>query len=485
LEYANSFQPDVAMPQCLDISSSDSDLRLLANVYHDLFVSEFPDANERESLENMIDYLRQRSAGWYGKNNYHILMVLDDGEPCGMAISDYLAEPNTGVIEFLAVSRRARARGHGRFLLDATEERLSKDALSASKAQLDYIVAEMNDPFRPGSLDDAYDPFVRAEVWAKWRYARLDFPYLQPALSPRQQPVTNLMLIGKSFGLGDAESVSSELTKTILREYMRWAMRIEEPDTSPEYLQMAAFLSQRPAIRLSSLSRYVGKDPHQPLTIEAVTEPDQPDLQGVLRVYEAAFPSGPANLEADGIRQMLARHLSVIPDERYHLWAARATPSSPVEGCASFFAFPDFGFGGYVALSGSLRGKKYLRSIIALLEQRMLRDFPRSRGWYIECAPATAPVFAKLGFDSIALPYRPPRLDHASDAREMPPLILMYKEFGRRFAAPALATADLLEAVALIFERVYGLAKAECSSAVAELASAARRSGSEFAPFAK
>ena len=472
------------MPQCYDISSSDSDLRLLEKAYHDLFVSEFPDANERESLENMIDYLRQRSAGWYGKNNYHIVMVLDGGEPCGMAISDYLAEPNTGVIEFLAVRGRARSKGFGRFLLDATEERLSKDARSAGKPLLDHIVAEMNDPFRPGSLDDAYDPFVRAELWAKWGYAMLDFPYVQPALSPSQQPVTNLMLMAKSFGRGDAQPLSSELAKTILREYMRWAMRIEKPETSPEYRQMAKFLSAREAIPLSSLSRYVGKDPARPLAVHAITTVDDSDLQAVLRVYQTAFPSGPANLEADGLRQALARHLKAVSDERYHLWAARATPGAPVEGCASFFAFPQFGFGGYVALSGSLKGRGYLRLITALLEQRTLRDFPQARGWYIECAPATAPVFVKLGFDSIALPYRPPRLPHASDDGEMPPLILMYKEFGRRFARPSLAVADLLAAVALIFERVYGVAKAECASAVAELASSARRSGSETVPFA-
>src|SRR5262245_18719712 len=127
------------MPHCYDISNSDSDLRLLEQAYREVFVPEFTDPNERESLENMINYLRQRSAGWYGKNNYHILLVLDDGKPCGMAVADFLAEPNAGVIEFLTIGRQARGRGLGRFLLDAIEEKLATDARSAGKGRLDYI----------------------------------------------------------------------------------------------------------------------------------------------------------------------------------------------------------------------------------------------------------------------------------------------------------------------------------------------------------
>jgi hypothetical protein len=140
------------------------------------------------------------------------------------------------------------------------------------------------------------------------------------------------------------------------------------------------------------------------------------------------------------------------------LWALRVSAAHPVSGIASFFSFPGAGFGGYLALGEGLRGTGRLRPLLARMEEQMLRDFVNARGWYIECATEdVADLFARMGFCEVALAYRPPPLDAESEVPldQAPVILLMYKQFGRRFTEPSLTRADLLSAMSVIFRVVY------------------------------
>ncbi|HYS41205.1 MAG TPA: hypothetical protein VEO01_36790, partial [Pseudonocardiaceae bacterium] len=73
-----------------DLTDSTDDIATLTRFYETLYVGEFPDPDERESLANMIDYLGRRARGWYGRNNYHVLLATGaDGRPVGASIVDY------------------------------------------------------------------------------------------------------------------------------------------------------------------------------------------------------------------------------------------------------------------------------------------------------------------------------------------------------------------------------------------------------------
>ena len=70
--------------QFRELSAAPDDLILLRRFYQDVYVFEFPDADERESLENMERYLELKRQGWYGENSYHVVLVLDtDGTVIG------------------------------------------------------------------------------------------------------------------------------------------------------------------------------------------------------------------------------------------------------------------------------------------------------------------------------------------------------------------------------------------------------------------
>jgi GNAT superfamily N-acetyltransferase len=188
-------------------------------------------------LENIREYLWKKRSGWYGLNNYHVLTLYQDDVPVAVAICDYLAEPNTGIIEFLTVNAKWRKQGAGRAILDWTETVLRQDAVRAGK-DLDWILAEMEDPLLVKWQGEGMDPVARASIWDLWGYAKLDFRYLQPSLGPGKKAVEHLLLMGKAMRESGQKQISNTVLLQALRGYMRWAMRIEEPEKNPEYVRI-------------------------------------------------------------------------------------------------------------------------------------------------------------------------------------------------------------------------------------------------------
>jgi GNAT superfamily N-acetyltransferase len=238
-----------------ELDASPEGRAALRRFYNALYVAEFPDPHERESLANMARYLELKERGWYGANNYHVLLMQQGGKVAGGSVFDYLAKPNAGVIEFLFTRPDRRRRGLGRALLDATSRVLERDARAAGRP-LRAVVGEMNDPLRGAATPDNMDPFERAEIWGKWGFARLDFPYVQPALSRRQKPVDCLALMAR-LRRGTRPQVSGSWVMSVVGEYLRWAMRIPQPSRNPQYRAMARFARRHPRVPLVPLQRYV------------------------------------------------------------------------------------------------------------------------------------------------------------------------------------------------------------------------------------
>src|SRR5580704_19638027 len=199
-----------------DISDEPDDLDLLSRFYDDLYVAGFPDPNERESLANMKRYLKLRREGWYGENCYHIILALDGDRTVAASVSDYLATPNCGVIEFLLVAESLWGTGIGKKLHAATIEALDGDARRVGRDGVNGIVIELNDPFRVAARDDNFDPFERALIWDRWGYGRLCFPYVQPALSDKQEPVICLLLAMKPVAPNFRYKVPPSLVSDVL-----------------------------------------------------------------------------------------------------------------------------------------------------------------------------------------------------------------------------------------------------------------------------
>ena len=246
--------------QFKELFSGNDDLKLLRHFYDNIYVAEFPDPNERESYANIVTYLR---AAGSRESGYHVVLAIAGGSPAGCTITDYFASSNTGVIEFLVVAPEMRGRGIGSQLLRDAEERLSADAEQRGHT-LAFIAAEINDPFESACTPDNVDPFERARWWGRRGYEKLGFPYVQPALSPQQQPARNLMLAAKLFSGKPSNAVPAAAVDGFVRDYLIYAMRIDDPVSSPEYVEMARFLHSRPAVSLIPMLSYAAEDRSAP-----------------------------------------------------------------------------------------------------------------------------------------------------------------------------------------------------------------------------
>jgi GNAT superfamily N-acetyltransferase len=457
--------------------TSETDLALLRSFYEEIYQVVFPNPDERESFESLISYLRDaddaghehEGAGRVPRPNgtarydYHVVVMLAGGEPIGGSIFDYFADPNCGVIEFLCVGPTSRRSGYGRQLLEHTESILRSDAKRRG-TELGWIIAEMDDPFTCGTGAGDFDPFARALVWHRWGYGVVDFPYVQPALSAAQQPVRTLLLMAKppcapaggrpTFG---TDRIPGEVLTAALHEYLRWAMRIVEPASNPEYRRMVAHLVGRDAVALIRLDEYIGEPSEQRLVIKEVVDAEDPALDDAVAVYATVFTDPAEAVPAASLRGSVSRRAGPSAGCVHHLWAVYGESGQPCEGMASFFTLPSSGFGGYVALTGSVRGQGLLGPLLRMMERRMVRDDPSNAGWYIECGEHTDRAkFARYGFRTLAVDYHQPLIPRSASAESAGlALHLLYKPFGRVYGDGSLRSADLLAAVGDILRSVY------------------------------
>lgn len=239
----------------LEINDQPDSFELFKEFYDSVYVSEFPDPDERESLTNIFEYLSRKRTGWYGANNYHVLLATVEDRPVGCTIADYLVEPDAATLEFLTVSPPWRRCGIGKALRSRMENLLADDAKRANK-HLDYVVAEMNDPRRTDLAADNMDPVERALLWHHWGYRVIDFDYIQPALSPMQAPVRTLRLIVRIRAALDQDRIPAARLLSIVANYLRWAMRIDQPEQAPEFQEMVRSLLGGRQVAVLNLATY-------------------------------------------------------------------------------------------------------------------------------------------------------------------------------------------------------------------------------------
>lgn len=461
------------------MTDSAEDCRRLDQFYEQLFIPCFPDPNERESLENMKAYLTAKRNGWYESlgemNCYHILLGDMDGRAVAAAVFDYLAGPNVGILEFILVSEEMRGQGIGSRMHRQVEEVLRKDALRAGHASLDGIVIEMNDPFQVELATDNVDPFERARMWGQWDYEVMEFPYVQPALSEDQGPVTYLLLCVRRTSAMWQTSIPGRTVAQIVFGYLKWAMRIDDPDQDPEYQKMAAAIALQTDVTLTPLQTYVGYDPGAPFDILPVTDSQTNEFADAISVYERSFPDSDTKIDSRLFSETLARLNNHQDGLHYHFWAVRDPDSQAIAGMASFFTLSQVGFGGYLAFVEPLLGTGRCRLIVPRIEEQMVRDQAGIEGWYIECEPDSKQyaIFERLGFQKVPIHFHQPCLStidkFASPSAKEAEMALMYKTFGRRthnrIEDPAVVQRDLID----IFRKVYRLSFEDATQRAADI----------------
>jgi GNAT superfamily N-acetyltransferase len=456
---------------------------LLAAVYDETYVRQFPNPAEREPLSYFVERLRAKADDGA---DFFVLLALVDGRPVGASFFNFVRSERVGFLEFIVVDPTQQGRGTGGALLKATERRLHDASQAICGQPLSLIFAEMDDPFSAESDRTVFNPIDRAVVWSNWGYSLVDVDYVQPPLEVGGSFVECLCLIAK---VPSATKNPPSLPRGDLLDAMRAIFETCFTDLDPASLESVMGRMGRTAaegqVPLKALDSYVGRSRSKGLSIHAIESEDDPALTPLLRLYEQTFSSPDVAVESQSFRSLIRGtepngSIQDTPDSFYHLWAVHGddVDAQRPDGLASFFTTPSCGFGGYVALGERLIGTGRYRQLLARREEQMMIDCPSIRGWFIECKGVTErDIFLHLGFRELAVEYRQPSL--LGDTTSAVPLHLLYKSFGRMYE-PRLSYEELATSLTDIFTVVYGLPKLEAETQVAAIVGDAAHASARF-----
>jgi hypothetical protein len=269
------------------------------------------------------------------------------------------------------------------------------------------------------------------------------------------------MLLGKSI-VPHAGHWSGGVVEAVLRDYLVYAMRIEKPDDDACFAAMAAWVANAGEVRLESLASYLGRD--KSVAWQEVRDRRDPAFARAMKMYKDFFKDRDISISEEDFAHFLDEKRRADLRYAYHLWVAPSSFGDGVDALASFFTLGHCGFGGYALrrrIHGTERGKPTSGAVaLAAVEERMRRDNPTIKGWFIECDPGGAEypstVFYRHGFREVALEYRQPPLPGVPCEFESARVLrLLYKPFGAPFGEPELSAKDFLAAVEDIFAVVY------------------------------
>ncbi len=219
-------------------------LRLLSQFYVDVYLDNFPDPNERETLDNFLMYLQNDASGKNGKNHYHILIATLNDEIVGGIIGDYFHEINSGVFEFLVINEKLRRKRAGSRLIEEMENIFNIDARKHGYKNVDYIFIETE---HPNKVEEALKPMALETVnfWHKQKFSAIDFNYLQPSIDTGKKEVSHLILGVKSCQKHNNHNyIPSNIVNSFVHNYAKYAMSIDHPEQHETVQKMHAYLNE-------------------------------------------------------------------------------------------------------------------------------------------------------------------------------------------------------------------------------------------------
>ncbi len=234
----------------MEVSLSDkASFSAFSQFYSDVYLECFPNADERETYDSLIQYLRNAMTDI--RYRYHIVLVENRGRIIGGGIFDYFKASNCGMLEYVAIQPEFQSSGVGTQLYRHILSVLEEDAFR-NQHKLACVFCEVESSDYLGATGNS-SKVKCIPFWRKQGFSKLDFHYIQPALSANQKSVEILNLIACNL-TGKNSFLPKELVLLVIKEYMLYCMRIDHPEAHPVYREMAKSLEGQEEIRLLPLT---------------------------------------------------------------------------------------------------------------------------------------------------------------------------------------------------------------------------------------
>ena len=222
-----------------------------------LFKHVFPRA-ELLPRRDWVDAMREREARVWTDLNWHVLVAERGRRLVGAVSGSYVGNVNVGIIGYLALRPGVRSGGVGPALRRRLLLAFERDARRIRGAPLVALVGEV----------DLANPWLQYLVRQEGAIA-LDFPYCQPGLGVRAEPVP-LVLYYQPLRERRRSLPVAELRRLLYTMWRR-PYRVDTPLSHPAFRRMLRALTGRHRIGQRSLPTAATRVPAAPRSPERRT----------------------------------------------------------------------------------------------------------------------------------------------------------------------------------------------------------------------
>lgn len=175
-------------------SKSYSEQVLLINSFKEIYISAFPDINEREDFEVIL----QRVFWNKQPNEPHSILILtatDDKNPevTGGLIADWYENSKAIHLIYLVTAEKFRGKGIAKKLINEGVTAIKQWIEKEKKIEIKNVFFESNNPEK--TKNDNFDTIARLEIFSQFGAKWINIPYIQPALDTKKREVDNLFLL--------------------------------------------------------------------------------------------------------------------------------------------------------------------------------------------------------------------------------------------------------------------------------------------------
>ncbi|MCX6238116.1 MAG: hypothetical protein NTY07_11280 [Bacteroidia bacterium] len=194
-----------------DYEKYDSGLKRLTEIY----ISEFPDENEREPLKNILNRVKGKRTE-YDPHTFILLCKYDNEEKIiGGVIADYYLTSKCLHITYVFIDSAYRGIGAWSSLKKGIFDTIKWLEL-INNLTFNVIFFESNIPEKTDIELDSIDPVLRLKIFSRINARLVDIPYTQPALSSNLKEVHNLYL----FCIPLVESIHNSIDYKIVMDFL-------------------------------------------------------------------------------------------------------------------------------------------------------------------------------------------------------------------------------------------------------------------------
>lgn len=214
----------------------------LIDSFKELYITGFPDINEREDFEVIL----KRVFGDKQPHEPHSIIVLDTADEsnstkaAGGIIADWYENSKSIHLIYLVIDEKYRGKGFAKKLINDGVVIIKNWIKNEKGIDIKNVFFESNNPEK--TINDNFDPLTRLEIFSQMNAKWINLPYIQPALDAKKRDVDNLFLLSFTQFNAKGDKIPKDEIISFLKDLY---ISLGESEKSKSFVRMQNALEQQ------------------------------------------------------------------------------------------------------------------------------------------------------------------------------------------------------------------------------------------------